>query len=330
MALRIGFIGAGYVARGHRDALKQMDDVVIAAVCDTDGERVRAAAEEHGAKPYADWRKMLKAESLDALYICVPPCAHGEMDLAAVEKGLALFIEKPLAADWATAVPIARAVAEAGATVSVGYHWRYNPLTERAKTFVQGAVLGAMTAAWAGTMPGPEWWRRRDGSGGQVIEQATHMVDLVRYLGGAEAKQVTGLAFAGYMATKVKNFSVDDATVSIIELKNGVVASLLTSCMLPCGFRVEVAALTDRGAVTLEEQAVTIESGERRETFRNPGGFSPHRRGTEVFIEALRTGDASPIRSDYADAMRTFGLTCAIQASMDRGGKVVDAAEFTL
>jgi myo-inositol 2-dehydrogenase/D-chiro-inositol 1-dehydrogenase len=329
VSIRIGFVGVGSVSRGHRNALERMDDVDIVAVCDTNGDRARAAAEEHEAKAYAEWQPMLKTESLDALYICVPPFAHGEMEQAAVERGLPMFIEKPVAIDWPTAVPIARAVDDAGLTVAVGYHWRYSPATERAKAYLDEATLAALVGAWAGGMPGVAWWRRRDGSGGQVIEQSTHIFDLVRHLSGAEPTRVFAAGFHGVLGKKVENYSIDDASVAAIQLDSGVVASLTSACMLPIEYHADIDALTDRGVVRLGGDEVTIEQPDQQMTYRNPRGFSPHARGTEVFVEAVRAGDASAIRSDYADAVQTFALTCAVQASIDRG-EAVDLAEFAL
>jgi predicted dehydrogenase len=330
MAMRIGFIGVGGISRKHRQALQQMDDVDIAAVCDADPKRTQAAAKEHDAKPYADWKEMLSAEPLDALYICVPPFAHGEMELAAVEKGLPMYIEKPLAADWATAVPIARAVADAGLTVGVGYQWRYSPATERAREYLSGVAAGAMLGYWTGGMPGVSWWRRKDGSGGQVIEQSTHIADLIRYLSGAEATRVFAAGFRGVMGKKVEDYSVDDASAAVIQLDNGVIATLTSACMMPLGHRVGLDVLTERGVVRVDGGSVAIEEADNRERFENPEGFSTHGRGSEVFMEALRKGDAALLLSDFADAMKTFALTCAIQASIDRGGEAVELAEFSV
>ncbi len=329
MAIRIGFIGAGWISGSHRQTLRAMDDVELVAVCDVDEAKARQAAEEDGAAAYGDWRQMLRGETLDALYICVPPFAHGEMERAAVEKGLPMFIEKPVAVSWEAAVPVARQVLDSGLTTAVGYHWRYSPLTERARTFLEEARVAAMVGAFACPMPPPDWWRRRDGSGGQVIEQTTHVADLVRYLSGSEPTRVFAAGTSGIMEAKVENFSVDDASVAVVQLSSGVVAGLTSACMQPLVYRIGLDVLTDRGTVRLgEEQVVVEESDEKREAMELPADCSPWGLATEGFVQAVRTGDESSVRCDYAEAMRTFGLTCAIQASIDRGGEAVDPAEF--
>ena len=65
--MKIGFIGVGGIAREHLNALKTMPEAVFAGFCDTDESRARSAADELGGKAYADFRKMLDAEELDAV-----------------------------------------------------------------------------------------------------------------------------------------------------------------------------------------------------------------------------------------------------------------------
>src|SRR6266516_7255360 len=93
---RIGFVGAGAVATRHARTLAGFDDVQVVAVADPAVERAGRLAGEVGASAYDDWRPMLERERLDALYVCVPPFAHGPPELAAVEAGLPFFVEKPL------------------------------------------------------------------------------------------------------------------------------------------------------------------------------------------------------------------------------------------
>ncbi len=93
---RLGFIGAGGIAERHTKVLLEFPDVSIAAFADPSLERAQELAALAGAKAYADYRQMLDREQLDALYICVPPFAHGEIEQAAIERGLPFFVEKPL------------------------------------------------------------------------------------------------------------------------------------------------------------------------------------------------------------------------------------------
>jgi myo-inositol 2-dehydrogenase/D-chiro-inositol 1-dehydrogenase len=101
--VRLGLIGAGFAAGLHAGSLAGLQGVEVAAVADPLPGRAEALAARVGARAYPDHRRMLNAEPLDGVYVCVPPFAHGPPELAVLERGLALFVEKPIAIDVATA-----------------------------------------------------------------------------------------------------------------------------------------------------------------------------------------------------------------------------------
>jgi len=110
MSVRIGFIGVGGVAQGHMQNLSSIGDAELVAYCDLELDRAQQAAEEHGGRAYRDFEKMLDNEQLDALVICTPPFAHGDIELAACEKGLHMLIEKPVALSTELAPQIQQAI----------------------------------------------------------------------------------------------------------------------------------------------------------------------------------------------------------------------------
>jgi Oxidoreductase family, NAD-binding Rossmann fold len=101
--VRIGMVGAGAVAARHLRTLHAMEGVEVAAVADPALKRARKLAEPTGAAVYPNHMELLAAERLDAVYICVPPFAHGAPELAVIDAGLPLFVEKPVAIDLETA-----------------------------------------------------------------------------------------------------------------------------------------------------------------------------------------------------------------------------------
>src|SRR5690349_2914921 len=127
---RIGFIGAGGIANRHLNDLLGFDDVSVTAFSDPVLSRAQELAQRSGGKAYDSFTRMLDEQELDALYICVPPFAHGEPESTAIERKLPFFVEKPLAVDWDTAETIATRVASQNLVTAVGYHWRYLDTTE--------------------------------------------------------------------------------------------------------------------------------------------------------------------------------------------------------
>ena len=121
MSVKLGFIGTGGVAGGHMERFNENPDAQLAAYCDVELSRAQQAADQYGGQAYQDFRAMLDSEHLDALAICVPPFAHGDIELEACRRGLPMFIEKPVALDMDMARPIGEAIQEAGLLTLVAY-----------------------------------------------------------------------------------------------------------------------------------------------------------------------------------------------------------------
>jgi predicted dehydrogenase len=182
--VRIGMVGAGAVAARHARTLLAMDGVEVAGVADPALERARELADEVGAAAYPNHMELLEAGRLDALYICVPPFAHGPPELAAIDAGLPFFVEKPVAIDEPTATSIATRLAGRPLVTCTGYHWRWLDIFDRAAELLADRPARLVQCSWLDKVPPPTWWLRRDGSGGQTIEQTTHVLDVARGLAG--------------------------------------------------------------------------------------------------------------------------------------------------
>ena len=129
--VRVGFIGTGGIAEeAHLPALKEIDGVEIAAVCDTRREQAESIAQQFGGKVYLDHQEMLDREELEALYVCLPPDAHTDAEIIAAAKGIHLFVEKPTVLTMKQGLAIGEAIKQAGVISCVGYQLRYVPVAE--------------------------------------------------------------------------------------------------------------------------------------------------------------------------------------------------------
>lgn len=140
---RVGFIGAGGIAHRHFGVLEQFDDVSIVAVADVDMARATDAASRFGARAFDDAAAMIDAVELDALFICVPPFAHGEPERLAINAGLPFFVEKPVALDLGTAEDVAASVERLGLVTAVGYHWPYLDTVDVVRVYGQSGHVDA-------------------------------------------------------------------------------------------------------------------------------------------------------------------------------------------
>jgi len=164
MSLKIGFIGTGGIARNHMENLKTLQADFV-AMCDIDEERAAKAADEYGGKAYTEPRRMLDEVEMDACFVCVPPFAHGDAERAVIERGVALFVEKPIALTMELALELEELINKNGIIASVGYQWRYADSVAAAKAALADRPIGMMLGYWIGGMPGVWWWRRRETSG---------------------------------------------------------------------------------------------------------------------------------------------------------------------
>ncbi len=315
---RIGVIGAGFIGRRHLDKLLGFDDVRVVAVADSLIDRAREAAAACGATAYADYHRMLDDNELDALYICVPPFAHGAPEMAALERGLPFFVEKPLAIDLETAERVARGVQDQELVTAVGYHWRYLDTTERVRGLLDENPARLALGYWLDTTPPPEWWGREDRSGGQMIEQTTHIFDLARLLVG----EVTRMYAAGAKTERpaFPDADVSDVSVATLHFASGALGTISSTCLLQGPHRIGLHLFCEGMVIEMSEFELMVDAGQGRPIRKAQG--DPFAREDRDFVDAVR-GEADRIRVPYAEAIKTHRLaTTAARAA--REGRVVE------
>lgn len=320
MAVKIGFVGAGWVATQHFTSLAQVPEANIVACTDVDEDKAaEAAARFAGAAAYTDYRDMLDEQALDAVYICLPPHVHGELETACIEAGLPFFIEKPLSHDLETAQRVLEALEADPVVTGVGYMMRYSDNAARVKGILGQETPVVARSIYACGVPGPPWWRRKEQSGGQVVEQTTHLFDLARYLFG-EVQSVYCRPRRG-LITDMENYNTDDASACSLVFESGLLCDVVSTCAVNVGERsLEVftpdtrAKLSDgTGRLTVERKGETVSYSPDEDLFL---------REDRAFVEAVGTGDTSGVLSDYRDAFRTHRVTCAANESMETGQPV--------
>ncbi len=133
MAVSIAIVGAGRLGKNHTKNLSAIADARIVAIADIVREWADALAEPFNAAVYTDYREMLERVKPDLVYFCTPAFDHAEQVTFAAERGVNVFVEKPLTTSMAGAVAAAEAVERHGILCTVGYQWHYNPATNAAR-----------------------------------------------------------------------------------------------------------------------------------------------------------------------------------------------------
>jgi myo-inositol 2-dehydrogenase / D-chiro-inositol 1-dehydrogenase len=320
LSLKIGIIGTGWFADMHAKLLSGMDHV---KVCGISGSTLQKAELMAGkftdAKGYGSVNDLLDGGKPDAVYICVPPFAHGDIEWTLAERGIPFLVEKPLAVDLEKPTSILKAVNERSLITSVGYHFRYMDGTARAQQLLQERTVGMSLGYWTGGMPGVYWWRQAEGSGGQFVEQTTHIVDLLRYLVG-EVEEVYAAFAQRVMHHKEEGVTVPDVGTVTLRMANGSVAAISNTCMIPVGHTTGLHIYSDTSVLELSSGSLKEITGNRTTEYKNR--TNPYEAENKAFLHAVRTGDASGIRSTYADAWRTQQVTVAANRSAETGQPV--------
>ena len=314
---RIGIVGAGGVGIRHARTLAGFPEVELVGVADVDAERRTRFAAEFGARPFPDLADLLDSTP-DAVYVCVPPFAHGAVEEAVVATGAALFVEKPLALNFPVAERIAGVVAASGVVTAVGHHWRYSTAVHRARELLAGRTVRLALGMWLDKVPPVPWWSHRAGSGGQIVEQAVHVLDLARVLVG-EVREVH--AFGDGAPPEGPGADIDGATVAILRFGCGAVGTVAASCRLGWKHRAGLEVCADGIALAVTEDGLEA---------RDEHGTTEHRvdpaaakaAADRAFVHAV-LGRGEAVLVDYADALRTHQLACAVATAATEATRVV-------
>jgi predicted dehydrogenase len=311
---RIGLVGAGGVAQRHAAVLAGFADVALVGVTDVAPQAATAVAQETGAIAFDDLVEMLDATVPDAVYVCVPPFAHGEPERALVERSIPFFVEKPLAAELAVAEELAEAVARRGLLTATGYHWRYTDGVQRARELLAATPARMALGVWLDTVPPVAWWTQRARSGGQVVEQVTHLLDTMLHLVG-DVEEVYGVASQAPRAA-FPDADVDDVTAATLRFASGAIGSLAATSLLPAKRRVAVELLCDGRRLELSERGLVVDDGEPGSVAENP--WLAKRRVDRAFVDAVQ-GRRDDVRAPYAVALETHRVACAVAGSARDG-----------
>jgi len=324
--VKLGFIGSGGIVNGHLEqGLKDFDDVEFVGWCDLNEATAAARKKQVGGKGkiYTDAAKMLDQAKPDAVFIMLPPFAHGEAEDLVVERKLPFFIEKPVAIDLETARRTASGVRKHKLITSVGYMTRYRASVQRVREILRKQKPVYLHGGWVGGGPAVyegiwRWWVQKDRSGGQFLEQTTHTTDLARYLFG-DVTHVYAVAVRD-RKKRPKFYTIEDASMVQLVFANGAAGNLVSSCSTSQGggVRLEVQATDMRAMFTGWEQSVEIDLPDG-EHVRIPGEDKIFAKEDRAFIDSVKAGRSKGILATYRDGLKATEIAVAANRSMETG-----------
>jgi predicted dehydrogenase len=316
--LRAGVIGLGMMGRAHVRVWDELvDGVELVAVADTDPGALREVTAGRDARAYADASGMLAAEELDLVSIVVPTSLHLPTTLAALDAGIHVLVEKPIAASRDEAEQMIDAARRADRMLTVGHIERFNPAIRELRTRLAAGELGRIFEIRA-TRLGPFPARIRDV--GVVVDLAPHDLDVMRYLLGSDPVRL-------YAETEQRiHTDHEDLFVGLLKFENGAVGVLDINWLTPTKQRT-LTVTGERGMYTadyLAQQLVfypnpssegSVDEGKRVE--RTIERREPLAIELDEFARAARDGGVPPV--DPHEAMVALLLARAMVESATTG-----------
>lgn len=330
--MRVGFAGAGAISEHHLAVLAGRDGVEITAICDLDEARARGLAERSHARVFTDWEEMLAGGVLDALFVCTPPAHHAAPALAALGRGLPVYLEKPLARTVADGETIVAAWERSGAVCAVGYQWRSLDVLAELRAALGGAQPGLLVSRSFGPTEGARrdlegraaWFADPEASGGLLFELASHDIDLQIALAGP-VESVQACAGSGLLALSGHSpRALDDAIAVLLSFANGGIGACHVAWSTeqrPPLYALDVQ--TADAALELVLDPVFELRGRRGGAEVAASGNVPPRVSTVTrFLDAVGSGDPAGVPCSPADALATLRTLAACERALASGERV--------
>ncbi|MGP5077605.1 Gfo/Idh/MocA family protein [Brachybacterium alimentarium] len=333
--LNVAIIGTGSISDAHLRAYLAAPDLVrIVALGDLTVEKAEEKRQAFGledARAYGDAGELLAAEDLDLVSVTTPPSAHRSVSLQALDAGVHVIVEKPMAPSLEDCDAMLQAQRRSGKLLSVIAQNRFRPEMMRLKAVLDSGKIGPVAHArissewWRGTSYYDLWWRGTWASegGGCTLNHAIHHIDLALWLLGSPQAVVAMMTNATH-----DNAEVEDLSVAILQYERGLAE--LTSSVVHHGERQEIVIQGEQARISQPWEAIA-------ETAM-PNGF-PAPDGNPSLTEELEslvadlpplphTGHAAQLRDvigaigegrapfiDGEDGRRAVELVTAIYAS---------------
>ncbi|MGH2557742.1 MAG: Gfo/Idh/MocA family protein [Thermomicrobiales bacterium] len=259
--VRFAIIGAGNIAGVHARAMADLTDARVAVVCARSEDAGRALAAQCGADWTPEYHEAVSRPDVDAVCVCTPSGAHGEVAIAAARAGKHILVEKPLEITLDRIDAVIAAADEAVVKLGCVLPSRFMRGVALAKAAIQDGRLGKITLATA-SVP---WYRSQayydtggwrgtwalDG-GGALMNQSIHTIDLLQWFVGPVDR------VSGEVATLSHRMETEDTAAAILSLRSGGIGVVRAGTGCWPGDRSRIDRHGDRGTISLEDGRIVV------------------------------------------------------------------------
>lgn len=231
--VRLGLIGLGYIGKVHLKNCLNLNSAELVAVSDISKKALNTAKNVGIKQTFKDYHQLLKEPNIDAVIISLPTHLHSESAIIAAEAGKHIFLEKPLARNPDEGKKIISAARKNNVKLMVGYPWRFISTFHGLESKLKSGALGDVQTAHVMNIgsgpffhraestipkPVPEWWFRKElTGGGALMDLGSHVINLTRWYFG-EVNNIK--AYLGYRF----NFDFEDHALCIANFTSGTTA----------------------------------------------------------------------------------------------------------
>jgi predicted dehydrogenase len=319
--IKVGVIGTGGISGTHIGNVAKMTGVELVGVCDIVPGKAEAVAKQRGGRPYTNYQEMLDKEKPEMVLLLTPQTVRFDPIKACAERGIALFIEKPPAKNMEEARKTSAVIRQHNLMHSIGFVLRYKAVVTRAHELLKGRRVHIARMRYYAPMilqyeKFPPFYFVNEISGGVLVDQALHFIDLARFIVGAEIEEVHGIG-SNLFRPKSEKISTAENLVLNLRFANGTVGSHTHTWAYETWLgELEFVSPNARllldvftGKLTGTIEGMNIEYNNADDSYLTE---------VEVLAEAIRTGDRSKILSTYDDAVKTLGVCVAGNRSIDK------------
>lgn len=235
--VKIGVIGCGSIAQHrHLPEYKMTEQVELVAVCDINTERANSVAQQYGVKAYTNYEELLASGTVEAVSVCTPNYLHAPISVAALNSGVHVLCEKPMATSEEEAKAMIEAAKTNGKKLMIGHNQRFVASHQKARELIEKGEIGKIysfrTAFGHG---GPEGWsvdgkdswffKKDEAFIGAMGDLGVHKTDMLRYILNEEIVEV-----GAFVESNAKDFAnVDDNAVCVLKTESGIIGTLAAS-----------------------------------------------------------------------------------------------------
>jgi len=315
--LKVAVIGIGSMGRNHARVYAEMDSVKLVALADPQEKPLYTLAGRYQARAYVDYREMLAKEALDIVSVAVPTNLHREVAEEVIRRGVHLLVEKPLTLTVEEGQQVIELAGRRGIKLGVGHIERFNPVVAALKQRLEEGLLGRVLQITIRRV-GPYPERIRDV--GVFLDLATHDIDIMSYLTGAEVTRVSA------ESARVFHARHEDIAVGVLRFANGIIGVLIENWLSPTKVR-DAVINGERGMLVADFLTQDLYFYENDYTPSNWGGLQVFRGMVEGNMVRYKLNRDEPLRLELEAFVRAVRDDAPFLVSGEDGLRAIRLAE---